>query len=396
MNIKVLLIALCNAAGFCAASFMVFVGSILGAKMSYTSDLATLPITAMVVGTAVGTVPVSLLSGKIGSKSSYSAFFVVGALSCVLASVAISTDSFWVYCLSCALIGSALAAVQQLRFVAMESVSIEKAATAAAIVLCGGIVAAFVGPELVVIGQHFTGIEYQGSFWLLAVCFLFAALLLLSLKLPDKRSAVKKQQARPLSHMLRSPEFCLAVASASVAYVTMTFVMTATPISMHHHHGHSLTDTKWVIQSHIIAMFLPSLFTAWLLRLLSLRALMALGVVCYLLTIVIGFADTSVFGFWWQLVLLGIGWNFLFIAGTTLLPSTYLEGEQYKARAFNDGFVFSCQALASLSAGWVINLIVWQNLLALCVIPVAFMVGVLVWARKPPASFDKTGIELTR
>ena len=134
--------------------------------------------------------------------------------------------------------------------------------------------------------------------------------------------------------------------------MVMSFVMTATPISMHLHHGHSLEDTKWVLQSHIAAMFLPSLFTPWLFRLIKIRGLMLAGLACYCATIVIGLVDASVLGFWGQLVMLGIGWNFLFVSGTALLPMAYQPGEEYRAQALNDTVIFSSQAAASLGAGW--------------------------------------------
>jgi MFS family permease len=169
------------------------------------------------------------------------------------------------------------------------------------------------------------------------------------------------------------------VASGAVAFVVMSFVMTGTPISMHHTYGHSLVDTKWVIQSHIAAMFLPSLIAPLLFRWLGIRGLMLAGLACYGTTIAIGYFDISVNGFWLQLVLLGVGWNFLFVAGTALLPTSYKESDRFKAQAFNDSTVFSLQALASLSAGWALNLISWQQMLLLCTIPISLMLLALIW-----------------
>jgi len=165
--------------------------------------------------------------------------------------------------------------------------------------------------------------------------------------------------------------------------VVMSFIMTATPISMHLHMGHSLEDTKWVIQSHIAAMFLPSLLTVWLFKALSIRGLMIAGLGCFSVTIAIGLVDASVMGYWGQLVMLGIGWNFLFISGTSLLPTTYRPGEQYRAQALNDSVVFSTQAVAALSAGWAITAISWHSLLLLCFIPMAFVVVLVLRYRNP-------------
>jgi MFS family permease len=381
VNTNVWLIAFSNAAGFCATPLLMFVGSIVGAQLAPSADLATIPIAAMVIGTAVGTLPVSLLMGTMGRKPTYILFILLGAVACGLAGVALGQKSFTLFCLSAALVGVSNAAIQQLRFAAMESVSPEKGPTAASVVLCGGIVVAFVGPELAVLGQFLTAVPYQGSFWLVSGSFILSAAVLSMVKLREATADVNQAPARPMLQILASPSFCLAVASATIAYMIMSFVMTATPISMHHHHGHSLVDTKWVIQSHIAAMFLPSLIGPILLRLISIKGLMVAGLVAYTITIGLGYLDTSVSGYWFQLVLLGIGWNFLFLAGTSLLPTTYRDGEQFKARGFNDGFVFSAQAVASLSAGWVIHTTNWQNLLILCFAPILVLVFVLVLPR---------------
>jgi hypothetical protein len=174
----------------------------------------------------------------------------------------------------------------------------------------------------------------------------------------------------------------LAIVAGSSAFIVMSFIMTATPIGMHLHQGHSLEDTKWVIQCHIAAMFLPSLFTTWLFRWINSRGLMLVGLVCYCGTIVIGLIDNSVMGFWGQLVMLGIGWNFLFVSSTALLPTAYQEGEQFKAQALNDSIIFSSQAFASLSAGWAISAVSWQALLLLCTLPMGMLLVLLLWQRR--------------
>ena len=161
----------------------------------------------------------------------------------------------------------------------------------------------------------------------------------------------------------------------------MSFVMTGTPISMHHFHGHSLVDTKWVLQSHVAAMFVPSFIAPILFKHLNIRGMMLAGLVCYCGTIIIGFTDTSVGGFWLQLVLLGIGWNFLFVAGTALLPLTHNDKDRFKAQAINDSVVFTLQAVAALGAGWAINLLSWQQMLVGCLIPIIMMLTVLLWER---------------
>ncbi len=373
----------CNALAFAATPLMMLLGSLIGVKLAPSADWATLPIAVMVIGAAIGILPATQAMQRFGRKPVFLTYIMVGVSSCLLAYVALSVSSFMLFCLSTMLLGFTNSAIQQLRFAAMESVAPEQGPTAASMVMCGGIIAAFLGPELAVQGRHWFAVEYQGSFLAAAGCFVVAGGLLGLFRDNKPTSKTVEGVARPLWALFQNPAFCLALASGAIGFVVMTFVMTGTPISMHHHHGHSLADTKWVIQSHIAAMFLPSLITPWLFRRFSLKLMMLIGLGCYTAMIVAGLFDTSVMGFWTQLVLLGVGWNFLFVSGTALLPSTYLEGEQFRAQGINDVSVFSFQAIAALSAGWAINASSWQTLLLVCLVPMAVLMVALVaaWRR---------------
>ena len=378
------LLALSNAITMSAFPMMVLIGSIIGARLASTEQWATLPMALMVIGTASCVVPASRCMARWGRRRTFLLFIGLGCGACALAGQALVWSDFRLFCLSAALLGCANAALQQIRFAAMEAVPLERGPTAASIIMCSGIVAAFLGPELAVAGQHLSAVEYRGSFWLGIACFISSGLLLMLFYTPaGVTGGHRRGTARPLREMLANPALVVAIASGAVAFMVMSFVMTATPISMHLHHGYSLEDTKWVIQSHIAAMFLPSLLTAWLFRLFSIRGLMLAGLACYGCTILIGLYDASVLGYWGQLVMLGIGWNFLFVSGTALLPKTYREGEQYRAQALNDSVVFSTQAIASLSAGWAISALSWQAVLLLCLAPIAIMLAALLWHRNP-------------
>ena len=376
------LLALVNAIALSASPMMMLIGSIVGVRLSGGTQWATLPIAMMVIGTACAVIPAARGMARLGRKWAFLCFIGVGISACFLASKAVALENFSLFCLAAFLIGSANAALQQVRFAAMETVPLEKGPTAASIILCAGIIAAFLGPELALAGQHLGSAEYQGSFWLGMGCFTLGGMLLMLYTPAQQFGHDHRGHVRSWREMLSSPPLVLAVASGAIAFVVMSFGMTATPISMHMHHGHSMADTKWVIQSHIAAMFLPSLVTAWLFKAFSIRGMMMAGLGCYCLTIVIGLIDVSVMGFWGQLVMLGIGWNFLFVAGTALLPTAYREGEQYRAQALNDSIIFSTQAMASLSAGLAITLLNWQVILLLCLLPVALMVVALSSTRQ--------------
>jgi hypothetical protein len=197
--------------------------------------------------------------------------FVGGALlsaaAAALAALALSRGSFLGFCLSSLMVGTSLAVVQQYRFAAMESVAIGRAPKAASSVLLGGLVAAILGPELAFRGKALLPGDYIGSFLLLALISVAAALLLLLFR--NQKVSPRPQDEGPARHWLqiaRQPQFVFAVTAAAVGYALMSFVMTATPIQMHVMNGHNLADTKTVIQGHILAMYLPSLFSGWLLH----------------------------------------------------------------------------------------------------------------------------------
>jgi MFS family permease len=379
------LLAAINAIGMSCIPLMMLIGSIIGAELAPAEHWATLPIAMMVVGTACGVVPATRSMQRLGRKNTFGLFILLGICACGLLGQALAQGSFSLFCLGSFLLGGTAAALQQTRYAAMECVPLEDGPTAASIIMCAGIIAAIVGPELALVGKQLTNTNYQGSFWLGAGCLILAGLLLQFYVPAEQKYSRSSAEGRTIPALLKSPPLLLAIVAGASAFMVMSFVMTATPISMHLHHGHSMEDTKWVIQSHITAMFLPSLFTPWLFRWLSIRGLMLAGLACYTATIVIGLIDASVLGFWGQLVMLGIGWNFLFVSGTALLPATYQEGERYRAQGLNDSVIFSSQAVASLSAGWAISTLSWQALLIVCLLPMAAMGILLILQRRATA-----------
>jgi len=380
------LLAIVNAVALSAVPMMMLIGSIVGAELAPRESLATFPIAAMVVGTACGVVPAARGMQYLGRPKTFGLFIVNGILACLLLGQAVAMANFALFCTGAFLLGLTAAAMQQIRFAAMECVAPERGPTAASIILCAGVIAAFLGPELALAGKSISGVDYQGSYWLGAACLVVAGILLVGYRPPAISTATQEKSNVTNRELLANPTILLAVLAGASAYMVMSFVMTATPISMHLHHGHSLEDAKWVIQSHIAAMFLPSLLAPWLIRLLGMKGLMVAGLCCYAATITIGLIDGSVLGFWGQLVMLGIGWNFLFLSGTSMLPTGYGPGQQYKAQSLNDSVVFASQAIASLSAGWAISTVSWQALLLLCLMPMLLLIALLLKQRIPSAA----------
>ena len=193
---------------------------------------------------------------------------------------------------------------------------------------------------------------------------------------------VDKGDERPLKVVVRQPVYLTAVMAALVAYGVMSFVMTATPVSMHVMDDFSIEATAWVIQSHVMAMFIPSLFTGFLISRYGLTRIMLSGIVLMTVCVALALVDRRFLHYWAGLVLLGVGWNFLFIGGTTLLTRCYspAEARMHEDGPFmpNDFAVFGFQALASLSAGTVIFMAGWEVLNGLN-LPLLLIIFGVIW-----------------
>jgi MFS family permease len=363
-----------------AASFVVITAGLIGSDIAPSSALATLPLAMMIVGTATSVIPVTMMMQRIGRKTSFiigSGISIVGTL---LAAFSIVSGVFSLLCLATFIIGTGLAFVQQFRFAAMESVAPKEMPNAAAKVLLGGLIAAYIGPELALRSKDMFTVPFAGAYVVLA-CLYFLSMLLLFLYRPNKEVDEKTElSGRPLKSIMSQPVFWAALLSAAIAYAVMSFIMTATPMSMHMQEGHSLEDTKWVIQSHIMAMYIPSFFSGWLINRFGIAKIMFSGLLAFVLCIGIAMIDRSLMNYWLALILLGIGWNFLFVGGTALLPQSYRKNERFKAQAVNEFSVFAVQALASLSSGWVLYQYGWEVLLLVSLpLLITASVAILWW-----------------
>lgn len=346
---------------------IVFVGGFIGLKLAPSAVLATLPVASMVVGIALFMMPATKLLSMLGRKKGFFVAIIVGILNSLLCAYTIYIGNFWLFCLAILLYGLTLATVQQFRFAAMESVDEDKGGSAVSVLLLAGLIAAFVGPEIAFVGKDWTSTEFVGSFIGVGILLTISLMFIGFYQQIEKAHEEDETESRPLSEIAKQPIFLASIICATVGFSIMSFVMTATPISMHVHSGFDMADTKWVIQSHIIAMYLPSFFTGMLIRKFGPSAILYSGILALLTCIAIGFAGQHYMHYWFALVLLGVGWNFMFVTATSILPASYNSGEKFKVQGFNDTVMFTCQAAASLSAGWVINALGWNSLLVICI-----------------------------
>ncbi|MBA6295755.1 MFS transporter [Colwellia sp. MB02u-9] len=364
-----------------ASPVIVFIGGILATSMGADPALVTLPVTMMILGVASGAIPAALLAKNKGRRFATFTGFTLGFSGTLVAMFAALNAHFELLILASFLLGISTAFTQQLRFAAIESVSNRnEVPTVLSILMLSGIFSAFLGPEIAVTAKDWLSSPhgYAGSFLFLSGLFLLAMLLMLNFTNPEVTTSDNQGEARPLSEIIKQPIFIIAILSAAIGFALMSYLMTATPLSMHKLHGHSLNDTKWVIQSHIAAMFIPSLFTALLVKRIGLKNLMLAGTIIYAVVTVIALSGEQVMHYWWALILLGIGWNFLFLTGTSLLPQSYQASERHKVQAINDFIIFGFQAIASLMAGWILFKAGW-HVLVLTGLPFIVILFVVSW-----------------
>lgn len=358
------------------AALVVLIAGIIGVNFAPDEGLATLPVALAVIGVAASTLPTGRFLVRWGRRRVFVAYGFLAISAALFSAWSLEWGSFPAYCAGTFLLGWAAAAGHQYRFAALEQVPPTLAPRATSVLLLGGILGAFIGPEIAVRGKDLTSTPFAGSYLLLSGCYLLGVILVAMN--PDSRASGEDygMPRRAVREILCSPVVLLAIGSAALGYGVMTFLMTATPISMHHHAGHSLEATKSVIQSHILAMYVPSLVFAWLLSRLGFRWLLVTGLLALVACVIVALEGTGFANYWLSMVLLGVGWNFLFLGGTNLLAYGYRASERFRVQAMNDFLVFGVQASVALGSGWTLEHLGWSGLVAVTLpVIVAFSFG---------------------
>ena len=355
---------------FTAAPITVFLSGIISSTMINEKNLATLPAALMIIGTAIGSIIASYIMSIKGRKFGFMLASVISSFSALIASYSIYENLFILYCLSNFFIGIGHAFVAQYRFAAAESVKKEYAPTAISLILFASMIGALVGPNVATFTKDvIPSALYSGSYVFLSMLTIipFFAFIFYSNEEIIIKDKTKYYNGRRYIELFLQPKFIQAVVASGLAYCTMSFLMTATPISMHIHQHISLSKTGFVIMLHILAMFVPSLITGNLIKKYGINNVMYSGVIILLMSIFFNFINQNFYNYLIALILLGLGWNFLFISGTALLMSSYRPEEKFRAQGLNDFIVFSTQALGALSAGLILNILGWQLINLICI-----------------------------
>jgi MFS family permease len=359
MHRQILLLASSHALFHTVGAIVITVGALAGSAIAPDPRLATAPLAAMFLGTMVATVPASLWVARAGRRPGFVAGALLSALGGLAAASGLYLKSLPILSLGTFLIGIYQASAQFYRFAASEVADESFRPRAISLVLAGGVAAAVLGPALASFGAKALEPDYVASFLLVALISLVAAILLLGLRVPTPKAEEGTARARPLLTILRQPTYAIALFGAATGAGVMILAMTATPLAMARH-DHGLAASSGVIQLHVLGMFLPSFFTGSLIARFGILPVMAAGVALLAGHVGLSLSGTGFASFASALVLLGVGWNFLFVGGTTLLTQSYRPEERGRAQGANDLIVWSVGLAASLSAGALLQTIGWQ------------------------------------
>ena len=344
----------------------VLLGGIIGAGMTNINYLATLPTALMIVGTAVGSLFASKIMKMKGRKFGFSLASIINSFFSLICAYAVLINSFNLFCIGNLAIGLSVAFAQQYRFAATESVETSNIPKAISLILLLGIVASLLGANIVSVTKDFYITTYVGSYIAMSLLTIIPFFFFLFYQNEDKVDQKEIKSQKTIFQLLSNKNIQLSILSAGVGYTTMSTLMTATPISMKMMHGFSLFSTGIVLQLHVIGMFLPSLITGDLINKFGHKKMIYAGIIIMLSTIATHFVFETYYGYMIGLILLGVGWNFLFVSGTSLLVVSYNKEDKFLAQGLNDFVVFSSQSIGALSAGILLFSTSWKTLNLIC------------------------------
>ncbi|MEO1103793.1 MAG: MFS transporter [Pseudomonadota bacterium] len=387
-----LVLALAQAIGGALTSINVALGGLVGIYLlSEQSTLATAPVTAMIVGTACGTLPAAYILEKLGRRLGFMIGALIAGVGGLVAFAAIIHGQFLGYCLGTFIGGVSFAFVQQYRFAAAEGATPGFRPKAISYVLAGGVLAGVIGPQTVIATKDvFLPVAYAGAYLAQAgLCLITLCVLAFYRPQPGPPRTEATPKGRPLLVILRQPRVALAIMCAVVSYAVMILVMTVAPLAMVAC-GFTTAEAALGIQWHVIAMFAPSFVTGTLITRFGAEPITAIGLILLGFAGVVALLGITLVNFYLALILLGLGWNFGFIGGTTMLTEAQRPEERARTQAANEFIVFGSVAVASLSSGVLFQLVGWDSinwtLMPILAVPFVLLVAVTVIVRRRPAA----------
>ena len=378
MNRNVWLLTLCSGLFMTNNVTFIAINGLVGLALAPTMWMATLPVTGYVVGSALATGLVARTQRAWGRKRSFQLGLVVAVLTAALCATAAAASNFWLLVGATALAGYYNANAALYRFAAVELVAPSFKEKAISLVLAGGILGAIIGPNLATRTKDWLAVPFAGAYAALAVVALLSLAVLSFIEFPALPKPDPAHPGRPLREIVRQPVFIVAVAAAALGFGVMNLLMSATPIAMAQC-KHPFESTALVIEWHVLGMFVPSFFTGHLIKRFGVLPVMAAGVVLNLACIAVALSGVDLMQFLAALLLLGVGWNFLYVGGTTLLTEAYRPEEKTTAQAAMDFWVYTTTAVTSFASGALITTQGWELLNWGSLLPIALITAAIAW-----------------
>lgn len=381
---NVAVLAACQMLYNSGRSLLVATSPLIAYQIAPDKSLSTIPIFLAVVGTAAASIPASLLMRRVGRAQGFavgSAIGVAGGLACIWG---IETAGFLVFCLGALLFGFFSGFAQLYRFAAADVASDEFKSRAISLVLTGGLVAAFVGPELAKLGQHMVEHRpFMASYGFLTALTILSGLVVMAVDIPKLSPEEAKDGGRSIGQIMRQPIFIVATLCATVGQAVMNLLMTSTPLAMHHA-NHLFSSTALVIEWHIFFMYAPGFFTGSIIKRLGITPVIAIGIAIQAICVLIALTGQEVMHFWAAMALLGLGWNFAFTASTNLLTQAHTPAERAKTQAATNFIIFSVVAVCAISSGALMHAFgwTWVNLGALPLLLLSLAAAVWLGRRR--------------
>ena len=353
------MLALCQGLLLTNTVILMAVNALTGFMLADNKMFATLPAMTYVIGSALTAMPASSFMRRRGRRRGFMTGSVLAMIGACICAAAVMAKSFWGLCLGTFFIGCYNATGGFYRFAAADAVTGSDKARAISLVLAGGIAGGLIGPESAKLTKDLLGVTYAGTYLSLVAFAVLAMAVQSRLNLPPIATETHDKPARALREIARQPKFVVAVMAAALGYGVMNLLMVATPLAMNFC-GHAFKEGVFVLEWHVVGMFLPSFFTGDLIKRFGAMKVIIAGTLLNFAAIAIALSGVTVAHFWFALVVLGMGWNFMFIGGTALLTETYQPHEKTRVQGFNDMLVFATMAVSSSSAGVLVNAKGWE------------------------------------
>jgi len=355
----IFLLACCQGLLLTNAAGLITMNGLVGLDLAGTKTLATLGVTTYVLGSAIATMPASMWMARVGRRVGFMTGALLNVVGCFVAAFAIAERSFVVYCLATAVMGVYNAIGLQYRFAAAEVAAPADKAKAISLVLAGGIAGGFLGPQSVRVAKDLFATSFLGSFAMLAVYAVVALIVQSRVHVPAPTAEERSGGGRPLSSIVRQPVFVVAALAGGLGYGLMSLLMTATPIAMDLC-SHPFAAAAFVIEWHVVGMYAPGFVTGTLIKRFGVLNVILGGVVLVAACVATALSGTTVAHFVAALVLLGVGWNFMYTGGTTLLTEAYAPAEKARTQGANDFLIFATQGISSFASGAMVTAAGWE------------------------------------